>query len=225
MERGRSTVPTVPANPNLVTVRVDRALRADPVLGDLRGKTITVAMAAQTLNPGQRAVFFTNSWIHGRGIAVREIEHADIHEEEQVASAVDQLPQVHLVERLRSARLVVEAEVTRIGHVEKSGPERKAAMWATAELHVRRVLRGRPTRSARVHFPTADWPPWTNSPRFKQNERGVFILHPPARNRSLSELALEPDSLVALDPADFQPESEASKVQELVATIAAEGGN
>jgi hypothetical protein len=59
-ERGASSVPAVAASEKLVTVRVDRALRVDPVLGDLRGKIVTVVAAApETLTPGQRAVFFT----------------------------------------------------------------------------------------------------------------------------------------------------------------------
>jgi hypothetical protein len=225
-ERGASSVPAVAASDKLVTVRVDRALRVDPVLGDLRGKIVTVVAAApETLTPGQRAVFFTNSWIHGRGIAVREVEHVNVQEEDRVAAAVAQLPQVHLMDRLKSAELVLDAEVTRISRVEKRSPERKAAMWAAAELRVRRVLRGTATQSVRVYFPTADWPPWTNAPRFREGQRGVFVLHAPARDRSLSESTLETGSLVALDPADFQPETELPRVQELVATIAAEGGS
>jgi len=226
MELGTSTVPSVPPGQNLVVVRVDRALRVDPVLGNLQGKMITVASTApETLSRGQRAVFFTNSWIHGRGIVVREVEHVDVQEEDRVAAAVAQLPQVHLMDRLKSAELVVDAEVTRISPVEKRSPERKAALWAAAELRVRRVLHGPATQSTQVYFPTADWPPWTNAPRFREGQRGIFVLHIPARDRSLSESALEAGSLVALDPADFQPESELPRVQELIATIATERGS
>jgi hypothetical protein len=225
VERGTSTVPAVPPSPKLITVRVDRPLRVDPVLGDLRGKLITVAaIEPEKLSPGQRAVFFTNSWIHGRGIAVREVQHVDIQEEDQVASAVAQLPEVHLKDRLISAKLVVDAEVTSISPVEKRSTERNVALWAAAELRVRRVLRGTAVQSTRVYFPTAVWPPWRNAPRFKEGQQGIFILHAPARDRTLSEATLEADSLVALDPADFQPESELQRVEELIANITAEGG-
>jgi hypothetical protein len=226
VERGTSTVPAVSPSQRLVVVRVDRALRVDPILGDLRGKMITVAATApETLTPGQRAVFFTNSWIHGRGIAVREVEHVDVREEDRVAAAVGQLPQVHLMDRLKSAELVVDAEVERVSPVEKRSPERNVALWADAELRVRRVLHGTATQLTRVYFPTADWPPWTTAPRFRERQRGVFILHQPDRDRTLSEPTLEAGSLIALDPADFQPESELHRVEELLATIAAEGGS
>ena len=104
MEHGRSTVPDVPSSDKLVVVRLDRPLHVDPVLGDLRGKMITVAaIAPASLTAGQQAVFFTHSWAHGRGIAVREIEHRDIAQEHEVAAAVAQLPQLHLSDRLQSA--------------------------------------------------------------------------------------------------------------------------
>jgi hypothetical protein len=225
-ERGASTVPAVRPSQKLVTVHVDRALRVDPVLGDVRGKVVTMAAAApETLHPGQKAVFFTNGWIHGRGIAVREVKHLDVQEEEQVAAAVAQLPQVHLIDRLKSAELVVDAEVASISPVEKRSGARKDALWAAADLRVRSVLYGTATQQARVYFPTADWPPWTNAPRFREGQSGVFLLHAPARDRSLSEAILEAGSLVALDPADFQPESELRRVEELLATIAAERGS
>ncbi len=217
---GDSTVPSVPPRENLAVVRVDRTLRVDPVLGDLRGKMITVAAAApESLKPGQRAVFFTNSWVHGGGIAVREVEHVDVREEDNVAAAVDQLPQVHLLEQLQTAELVVEAEVVSITPVEKRSGERNVALWAAAELRVKKTLRGQARESTVVYFPTAEWPPWTNAPRFTEHQRGVFILHAPSRNATLSEATLEADSLVALDPADFQPESQLAEVEKLLGKI------
>src|SRR5260221_5535085 len=143
VERGKSSVPAVAASPNLLTVRLDRSLRSDPVLGDLRGKTITVASRAPgALQAGDRAVFLTNSWIHGRGIAAREVEHLDAQEEGDVAAAVEELPRVHLMDRLRGAELVADAEVVRIRSAEQRGPNRKAALWAEAELGIRKVQKG-----------------------------------------------------------------------------------
>jgi hypothetical protein len=226
VDRGKSSVPAVPPNENLVVVRLDRGLRVNPVLGDLRGKMITVVPRTPgSLQIGQKAVFFTNSWIHGRGIAVREVEHKDVAQEDSVAAAVAQLPQVHLLDRLMAADLVVDAEVVGISPMEARKPERKAALWAVAELRVRKVLRGASEKSTRVYFPTAEWPPWAGAPRFTEGQRGIFILHAPAKDRTLSEATLDPGSLVALDPADFQPESQLQTVENLLATTAAEGGS
>jgi hypothetical protein len=220
VQRGASTVPILQPSENLVVVRVDRGLRIDPVLGDLQGKMITMApRAPESLLPDQKAIFFTNSWIHGRGIAVRELEHVDIREEESVAMAVAQLPQAHLLERLQAADLVVEAEVISISPVKRTSFERNAALWAAAELKVDRVLRGKPMKSTVVYFPTSDHPLWAHAPRFKEHQRGIFILHAPNRNATPSEATLGADSLVALDPTDFQPKSQRQEVEKLIGTI------
>jgi len=220
VERGTSSVPAVRKSDNLIVARVDRALRVEPVLGDLRGKLITiVAVAPESLGLGQQAVFFTNSWIHGRGIAAREVAHLDAGQADLVAQAVTKLPEDHLIERFRSAELVVDAEVTNVGAANKVTRDRKAAWWAPAELKIKKVLRGKSRESAVVYFATADWPPWTNALRLKQGQNGVFILHSRSQTATRSEAALEAGSLVAVDPADFQPASQLAAVQKLLAGI------
>lgn len=219
-QRGASTVPILPPSDNLVVVRVDRGLRVDPVLGDLRGKMVTVETRTPgELKPEQQAIFFTQSLIHGQGIAVREVDRMDVGEEQSVAAVVSQLPQRHVQERLESAEVVAEAEVVRIRPVDRTSFERNAALWAAAELKVNRVLRGKPLKSAVVYFPTSDHPLWARAPRFKERQRGIFILHAPNRNAAQSEATLGADSLVALDPADFQPESQRQEVEKLLGTI------
>jgi hypothetical protein len=219
MEHGRSTVPDVPSSDKLVVVRLDRPLRVDPVLGDLRGKMITVAaIAPASLSAGQQAVFFTQSWVHGRGIAVREIEHRDIAQEHEVVAAVAQLPQLHLSDRLQSAELVVAAEVVRIQPVPRASFERNAAHWAEAELRVTEALHGRPAASTLVYFPTSDHPVWARAPRFQQHQKGIFILRSPSR-RTPSEASLPANALVAPDPADYQPDSQLQEVEKLLGAI------
>src|SRR5215470_9755476 len=89
LPRGTPTHSLVPESDNLTAVHVDRGLRVDPVLGDLNGKTITVASRTpEGLAAGLKAVFFTNSWIHGNGIAVREVDHMDVGVADRVAQVV-----------------------------------------------------------------------------------------------------------------------------------------
>jgi hypothetical protein len=224
VDRGRSTLPSLQDQDDLVVVRVDRGLRVDTVLGDLSGKTITVATTApDELEVGKQAVFFTNSWIHGRGIAVREVRHADTRVADDVAAAVDRLPELDLLDRLLAAELVVHALVRHVSQLPRMTFERNAALWAAAELDVDQVLRGQSRVSTVVHFPTAVGPPWTYAPRFEEGQRGVFLLRPPP-GRNLSEQSLEPGSLVALSPADFQPESRLAMVERLLAGSSPEGG-
>ena len=220
VEVGRSSVPAVKPADNLIVVRVDRGLRVDKALGDIRGKMITVAVKdPKAFQTGQQAVFFTNSWIHGQGIAVREVEHADVQVQDSVAAVVARLPEIHLTDRLRAAVLVVHAEVTSVGPVQRVSLVRDDALWRTAELHVIRVLRGAPRSPTVVYFPTAKHPDWARAPRFTERQRGIFVLHSPSGSPNPSLAALPAGALVVLDPDDFQPESRLAEVEKLVGAI------
>jgi len=214
---GVSSVPTLSPSLDLGVVLVDRTFRADEVLGDLRGQSITVApREGEALRRGERAIFFTHSWVHDRGIAVREVARLDVSEADAVADAVGRLPELHLRDRINGSVAVVEGMVTRVRSVEQKSFERNAAIWAAADLTVTRVLRGEELRSAVVYFPRSDHPSWDDAPRFHQGQRGIFLLHSPARDATRSEASLEEGSLVALDPADFQPASQLPVVQKLI---------
>jgi hypothetical protein len=215
-----SNVPSLSPHEKLVTIHVIRGLRVSHILSDIEGKIITVAcISPETLIPGQKAVFFTNSWIHGRGIAAREVSHLDINEEDVVASTIARIPELHLKDRLLKSKLVVNAHITRISPGEIKSIERNAAFWDKAELQIKKVLIGQSQEPILVYFPTVDRPPWTRAPRFKEKQEGIFILHKPSHNATLSEAAISIHNFVALDPADFQLESELSKVEKIIEDI------
>jgi hypothetical protein len=225
LERGKSGVAQVPHSKNLVTARLDRNIRVDPVLGDLRGRTITVAVnSPERFSPGQRAVFFANSWVHGRGIAVREVDHVDIGQEGDVTAEVAELPHKHLRSRLAGADLVVLAEVAK---VEEPKPtfDRHAALWSTAELRVLKVLKGEikqedHTQTVVFYFPTADYPPWNTKRRVRPGDRGIFILTSARREKVYGADRLPEGALVALDPADFHEESYEARIGQILTEIA-----
>jgi len=207
-ELGASSVPTVPPRAGLGIVLVDRTFRSHEILGDLRGQSITVEPSeGDALHRGEQAIFFTHSWIHDRGIAVREVARLDVSEASVVADAVARLPELHLRDRMEGAAAVVEATVVRTRRaIEQKTRERNRAKWAAADLDVTRVLRGNAPKSVVVYFPTSDHPFWEDAPRFRKGQRGIFVLRSPSRDRTRSEASLEEGSFTALDPADFQPE-------------------
>lgn len=220
VELGASSVSAVKAAENLIVVRVDRGLRVDKALGELRGKMITVEVRdPKGFRPGQKAVFFTRSWIHGEGIAVREAEHAELQVQDSVAAAVAKLPEDHLADRLRGAALVVLAEVVRVGPVERVSLDRNDALWRAVELNVLRVLRGTPQTPTVAYFPTSKHPDWAGAPRFTERQRGVFVLQSPSGSPNPSLAALPAGALVVLDADDFQPESRLTDVERLVGAI------
>jgi len=74
----------------------------------------------------QEAVFFTTSWIHGSGIAEREVGHPEKNSEDPVAAEVQALPDTYLKTRLASAQLAVAAEVVEVRTIPGQVPERRA---------------------------------------------------------------------------------------------------
>ena len=219
VNRGVSRIPILPARDSLIEVRVDRALRADPVLGDLRGQMVTVETATPgELEPGRQAIFFTRSWLHGKEIAVHEIAHLDVQSETEVASAVAGLPDMHLKDRLAGARVVVLAEVSEIREVPNQVLQRGSPIWAVAVLRVGAVLKGT-ADSALLFFPTSESHHWIKAPRFQSNQRGIFLLRAddPGAGRWLDTQILGPNPMTALDPADFQPESRLNDIRSLLA--------
>ncbi len=142
LERGASSVPFVPPNEKLITARLDKSLRTDPMLGDLRGQTITVEVGgSEQFTAGQKVLFFANSWVHGRGIAVREVAHLDPTQADRVAAAVAELPQRHLLDRLQDAEAVVDAKITSIDPPGFT-LDQHDGLWAAAQITVSATLKG-----------------------------------------------------------------------------------
>lgn len=219
LERGASSVPLVAANEKLITVRLDRSLRTDPVLGDLQGKTITVAVdSAEQFTAYQEVVFLANSWVHGRGIAVREVAHLDAGQADRVAAAVAEMPQRHLLDRLQDADVVVDAQITRIAPPAFTFDQHDG-LWAAAHLRVNAALKGSGPPAATFYFATAEWPPWDRTARFHEGQKGIFLLHTPPPGAVKDGGTLPTGNLVAVDAADFQDESQANRIKQLLAAL------
>ena len=216
---GASELPTLPAREHYAVIQVDRGLRVDPALGDLRRKSITMVTkpASGDLKEGQKAVFFTRSWIHGKGIAVHEVGRLGIESEDAVANAVAALPDLHVKERLQSAQRVLLAEVSEIRKVPNQKRTRDAPFWSVAVLTVIEALKGG-AESAQVFFPTSKTRPWFRAPRFTLHQRGVFLLHAdePRAVGWLDGTTAANETFTALDPADFQPESRVEEIKKLL---------
>ena len=218
VELGASTVANLGSRDNFAAVRVDRSLQADPALGDLRGRAVTVELLDRNeLQPGNRAIFFTLNWIQGGGIAAREVAHVNVQQEDDVAGEVALLPERHLAERLSDAVLVVLAEVAKTEPTRFEIRWRNAPQWAKASLRNVDALRGQPTQNTSVWFPTSGRAIWMRAPRLSEGQRGIFLLHRLPDWPPLPESAtLTSEAFTALDPADVQPESQRPLVERLL---------
>jgi len=218
LDLGASNLRALRARENLALVRVNRALRVDPVLGDLRGRSVTLeTQTADRLQRGEQAVFFAQSWIHGEEIAVREVARVDVGRADEVAAVVARLPELHLVDRLADAAAVALAVVERTRRIPNLPRERRAPHWAEASLQVEDTLKG-DASAVRLLFPTSGSHHWYHAPRFRGRQRGVFLLHAgdPRATPWLADYGLEGNIVTALDPADVQPESEAPHIRALL---------
>jgi hypothetical protein len=215
-EAGASNVHGLEPAANLLLVRVGVPLRSDPALGDTTGRLVTVATdAPDQLPPGTEAVFFTAGWIHGAEIAVRELAHASRDLTDTVRAEVGRLPDLHLMDRLAQARLVVLAEVESTGRLRRPR-ERRAPRWARAQLRVVTSLKGR-AREPILYFPTSDSHHWFRAKRPRRGQRRVFLLHAEDEH---AERWLQDDEqgvvFTALDPADIQLETQLDHIRALL---------
>ena len=218
VELGASSVANLAPRDNFAVVCVDRSLRCDAALGDLRRKKITVELLDQNgLQPDQRALFFTSNWIQGGGIAAREVARMETQQEDGVAAEVARLPERHLVERLADSTLVVLAEVAETRSTPFDIRWRNAPQWATASFRNVEALQGDPTEDIVVLFPTSGRPMWARAPRLKEGQRAIFLLHRPPDWPPLPNLGPNLTSAIftVLDPADVEPVSKRPLVEKL----------
>jgi hypothetical protein len=214
-----SNEPTVPKGPGLVVARVDSVFKASPDLGNLVGQEVTIQLASKRpgMKRGDEAIFYATDWVYGKRIAVRELSHhpATPAEEKQVAKRLDAQPMIHLASRVRSAELVIVGVVEAINPSPLDEPlSFNAPQWKIASVRTESVLKRSqrraqsPSRIVNVLFASSD--DWAPAPRFKKNQRGIFLL------RHEPKLGIPSDFYLALDPADFQPRNALGRVQSLL---------
>lgn len=217
-----STMNIVPAGKNTAVVRVQGVLRNAGVVTDIVGKEITV----QLKEPGgmkaqESAVFFTNVSVYGNSIAVTELGHVAATRETtatlraQVNRIVGELPDERLQKRIAQADLVVVATVTSVRPAPQTegrppGSEHDPE-WREASLRVESVEKGQaPSGHLVIQFPNSKDIRWFAAPKFREGQRGVFLLKR-TENRQLRISAY-----TALDPLDFQSTEQLPKVKKLM---------
>lgn len=222
----QSSVKVLATRPGLVIARLDRALRVNPVLGELDGRPITVQLAkGAEVRAGQRLIFFANSWVHGEEIAVIEVAHvlADAKAEQEVVDTVAALPQQHLAGRVASATVIVLGTVTELAAAGIVEPiSEHAPGWMRAVIEVQETLKGNvPAIAPRgranqtkermtLLFPESPDTPWRKYPKPVLHHHAIFLLHPTTLP------GLPAATLMLTDPADLQPIGEANTIRGLV---------
>jgi hypothetical protein len=194
---GATSFAGVPKSAQTVVVRVDSVLKKPSAVSLKKGDNITVELKdPSAFQQGTQAMFYTEGWIFGSGVAVKELGHefrpsggetpkpagAD---EKAYQQAQEQVSDQELRDRLNSADFVVIGRVTEVHRwvVPKSAAHQRVSEhdpdWHEAVVEVQSVLKGGAVKGNKVvvRFPGRNDVAWVNSPRFAKNQQGIFCLN------------------------------------------------
>ena len=218
-----ATLAEVTPSGNTVVVAVDEVLQAPATLGDFTGQEITVQLSQpNSVKAGQRLVFFTNGWLYGKSLAVTEAGRLQTNASadtlrKQIAAANQRLADQALQQRLAQAELVVVGKVAAVRRSEQARRDfisEHEPDWWEAQLQIESVERGQtPQRNVTILYSNSTDVMWFNSPKFKVDQDGIWILR---RNQ---KTGIQVNGLTALDSEDFLPRTQLDRVRRLLRAI------
>jgi hypothetical protein len=218
-----TTIPEIPATDTMVVVRVEEIVHAPTNFPNLRGQQITVELAKPgAVREGEKSVFFTNGWVFGRQVAVREVGHTPLPS--QPAAFQEELSKWYAQQDTRLLeRRLIQANVVIVGKVRKAQRSTQASAhfisehspdWWEATIEVTSVERGELSQKPiLVYFPNSSDVVWRSAPKFLAEQEGIWILH---RQKIPG---LEPGGHTALDPMDYQNIDQLERVRALIRTL------
>jgi len=236
---GATSFAGVPQSPNTIVVRVDSVLKKPPAISLKKGDNVTVEMKdLSAFQQGTQATFYTEGWIFGSGVAVKELGHefnpgggtpasgADTAESALV-QAQTQISDQDLQNRIASSELVVIGRVTDVHRwtIPKSAASRyhtseHSADWHEAVLQIDSVLKGTKPKKGKmvVRFPLSRDVAWVNSPKFEKLQRGIFFLKKDqvSGDPRASLGGYQVDVYTCLKPGDWLPMSDETRVRSLL---------
>jgi hypothetical protein len=194
---GATSFAGVPKSAQTIVVRVDSVLKKPPAVSLKKGDSVTVeAKDPAAFQDGMQATFYTDGWIFGSGVAVKELGHrilisdvtsarAPAASEPPVGQIQEQISDQELRDRLNSADFVVIGRVTEVHrwNVPKSAAPQRVSEhdpdWHEAVVEVQSVLKGGQVKGRKVvvRFPGRNDVAWVQSPKFAKNQQGIFCLN------------------------------------------------
>ena len=235
---GATSFADVPKSAQTIVVRVESVLKKPAAVSLKRGDNVTVEVKDPgAFRPGMEATFYTDGWIFGSGVAVKELSHAmrpsggkrggGGAEEKVLGQIEEQISDQELEQRLASADFVVIAKVTdvrpwtapdvaSVAHrVTEHDPD-----WHDAVIQIESVLKGPKPKKHKlvVRFPQCNDVAWAHAPKFEKHQEGIFFLM--KDEVSGAPIALlegtEVNAYTCLRPGDWLPKSDAARVRSLL---------
>jgi hypothetical protein len=193
---GATSFAGVPKSAQTIVVRVDSVLKKPSAVSLKKGDNVTVEVKdPAAFHDGTQATFYTDGWIFGSGVAVKELGHEigpSVGDTTKAAGANEkahgqdqEISDQELRDRLNSADFVVIGRVTEVRRwtVPKSATHYRVSEhdpdWHEAVVEVQSVLKGGQVKGNKVvvRFPGRNDVAWVHSPKFAKNQQGIFCLN------------------------------------------------
>jgi len=187
----------VPKSSQTIVVKVDAIAKKPAAVSLKKGDNVTVEVKdASAFQEGTHATFYTDGWIFGSGVAVKELGHevgtagaetVPAPPVEMKAHGQDPITDQELLDRMKASDFVVVGRVTDIHKWNVPKPKSGAPSrvtehdpdWHEAVVEVQSVLKGGKVKGNKVivRFPNRNDVAWFSSPKFAKNQRGIFCLN------------------------------------------------
>ena len=226
----------VPKSTKTIVVHVESVLKKPPAVSLKKGDNVTVEVKDPgAFRPGMEVTFYTDAWIFGSGVAVKELSHATrpsggkpaAAEERAIGQIEEQISDQDLKQRLASADFVVVARVTDVRTWTAPGiasaPHRVTEHdpdWHDAVIKIESILKGPKIRKNKlvVRFPQCNDVAWVHAPKFEKNQEGIFFLTKDDVSGAPTALleGAEVNAYTCLRPGDWLPKSDQARVRSLL---------
>jgi len=235
---GATSFAEVPKSAQTIVVRVESVLKKPAAVSLKKGDNITVEVKDPgAFRPGMEATFYTDGWIFGSGVAVKELSHAMRPsggkpggagaEERSLRQVEEQISDQELKQRLASADFVVIARVTDVrkwtAPEAASVPHRVTEHdpdWHDAVIKIESILKGPKLKKNKlvVRFPQCNDVAWAHAPKFEKNQEGIFFLMKDEVSGAPVALleGTEVNAYTCLRPGDWLPKSDQARVRSLL---------
>jgi len=236
---GATSFADVPKSEQTIVVRVDSVLKKPPAVSLKKGDNVTVEVKDPgAFQPGMEVTFYTDGWMFGSGVAVKELSHTigsgggksgeTVRAEEKALGQIEQqISDDELKQRLASADFVVIGRVTDVRkwtapeiasvphRVTEHDPD-----WHDAVIKIESVLKGPKPKKNKlvVRFPQCNDVAWAHAPKFEKHEEGIFFLKKDEVSGAPVALldGTEVNAYTCLRPGDWLPKSEEARVRSLL---------
>jgi hypothetical protein len=235
---GATSFAEVPKSAQTIVVRVESVLKKPPAVSLKKGDNVTVEVKDPgAFQPGMEVTFYTDGWMFGSGVAVKELSHAmrpsggkpgGAGAEERVLGQIEeQISDQELKQRLASADFVVIARVTDVrkwtAPEVASVPHRITEHdpdWHDAVIKIESILKGPKLKKNKlvVRFPQCNDVAWAHAPKFEKHQEGIFFLKKDEVSGAPMALleGTEVNAYTCLRPGDWLPKSDEARVRSLL---------